>query len=762
MGKGSGVPLKEKPYPKVVYGSIKSNRKQPKSLPNEITIDQILQTLPKEVFETSNFRSFTSLLITILFIGLSITFINLVPSYLYPIGWMLMGASVTGLMVIGNDCIHKTFSNNSLVNSIIGTIVMLPLLYPFQSYKISEKNNTANKNKMEQFEINAIDNKSSNQDSYFRTWATGKFFWILSIINWAEKYFSVKNLSDKQDKSKAFASIVIVYIFGFIFFPMMIKFVGVSGFLNYWFAPWLILHFLLSTASLLPSIPFYEEIQQAAIADKNKKQNYLVHITYPQWFEFIVKDINFSLPRQIAVTIPHYNLRKAYQAFKKSWGEYIYECTFEMELFKELINRSQDFSNQIFSPFDVAPLVPKQPVDAPASTRPSRTVKEFLKAINWLHFGLLIGTPIIAIYGMLTVSLTWKTFVWTFIYYHMTGMGITAGYHRLWSHRAYSAKAPLRAALLIFGAGAVEGSCRWWCRDHRAHHRYIDTEKDPYSAHYGFWWSHFGWLMMKQDPKKIGRANIDDLNADPWIMWQHKNYLKIATFMGFIFPTLVAGFGWGDWAGGYFYSGVLRLVTVQHSTFMVNSLAHYLGDTPYDDNHTPKDSFVTAVLTFGEGYHNFHHEFPSDYRNAYKIYQYDPTKWLINILSYVGLAYNLKTFSDNEIQKGMLQMHEKHIAQKRESIYWGIKKEDLPSMTMEEFDQLVTKQNRKLIIINDNVLDVETFMNDHPGGLSYINMGIGKDATKMFTGEVYGHSNAAKNLLCQFSIATISNEKKDN
>ncbi|KAM9957522.1 hypothetical protein ACTFIR_009629 [Dictyostelium discoideum] len=777
MGKGSGAPLKEKVYPSVMYGNIKPIRKQPKSLPKELTIDQILQSLPKEVFETSNFKSACSLLITILFIGLSATFITLMPSYLTPIGWMLMGASVTGLMVIGNDCIHKTFSKNPLVNSIIGTIVMLPLLYPFQSYKISEKNNAEKKSTAvangEQFKINA--HTTTESTNPIRQWATGKFFWILSIINWAENYFSTKNLSDKKDKTKAIVSIAIVYIFGFIFFPMMFKFVGVSGFLNYWFAPWLILHFLLSTASLLPSIPFYEELQVASKLDKsnnndnnnnnNKKssevEKYLVHITYPQWFEFIVKDINFSLPRQIAVSIPHYNLRKAYNSFKKSWGEYIYECTFETELFKELIIRSENFSNEIFSPFDSAPLVPDQEKKAEATAeavsngRTSRTVKEFLKSINWLHVIILIGIPFIGLYGLINVECSLKTFIWSFIYYHFTGMGITAGYHRLWAHKAYSAVLPVRILLLLFGAGAVEGSCRWWSRDHRAHHRYLDTDKDPYSASLGFWHSHFIWLMFKQDPKKIGRANIDDLNADPWVMWQHKHYIKIATFMGLVFPTLVAGLGWGDWAGGYFYSGVLRLVTVQHSTFLVNSLAHYLGDSPYDDEHTPKDSVVTAILTFGEGYHNFHHEFPNDYRNAYKFYQYDPTKWLISTMYYLGLAYDLKTFSKNEIEKGMIQMHQKHLDAKKQSIYWGINKEDLPSMTIDEFNNLVEKENKKLMIINKTVLDVESFVNDHPGGLAYIKMGIGKDATSMFTGEVYSHSNAAKNLLCQFSIAKI-------
>ncbi|KAF2076011.1 hypothetical protein CYY_002671 [Polysphondylium violaceum] len=755
MGKGSGAPLtSRKVYPPVMYGKInKLIRKSPKPLPSTVSLDDIIKSLPKEVFEKSMFKSTCSLILTIFFIACSIVFLSKVPSYLYPIGWMLMGASVTGLMVIGNDCTHKSFSKSSIVNSIVGTIVMLPLLYPFQSYKISEKNMTN-----EHFvEINA----QVARKNPVRQWATGKFFWILSIINWAEKYFSVKNLVDRKEKIKAVASIVGVYVFGFIFFPIMVKFFGISGFLNYWLAPWLILHFLLSTASLLPSIPFLEELQQL---NQTEKTNYLVHITYPKWFEFIVKDINFALPRHIALSIPHYNLRKAYESFKKNWGEYIYECTFETELLKELLNRSQTFSNEIFSPFDTTPFVPSSKVaqDIQIDTS-SRSTIDFLKNINWLHVFILGGTPVLGALGAFyfKVPLIKPTFIWSVIYYYATGIGITLLYHRALSHKSFTPSNPLKVVFLFLAAGAVQGSARWWCRDHRAHHRYTDTDKDPYSAHFGFWWSHLGWLLVKQNPDKIGRANIDDLNQDEWIRWQHRHYIKIALFMAVVFPTLVAGLLWGDWMGGYLYAGIIRLVAVHHSTFMVNSLAHYLGETPFDDNHTPKDSVITALLTFGEGYHNFHHEFPQDYRNAIKFYQYDPTKWLINLFYYCGLLTDLKTFSNNEIQKGMIQMVQKRIDSRKGSVFWGAKREELPSMDKEEFDSLV-KQGQKLIIINDFVHDVKDFINDHPGGTGYINMGIGKDATEMFHGAVYGHSNAGKNLLCQFRIANFINDKKEN
>jgi len=336
----------------------------------------------------------------------------------------------------------------------------------------------------------------------------------------------------------------------------------------------------------------------------------------------------------------------------------------------------------------------------------------------------------------------------------MTGVGITAGYHRLFAHRAYKARQPFKFIIMMLGSGAVEGSVRWWCRDHRAHHRYTDTNKDPYNAGHGFWYSHIGWMLMKQDPTNIGRASIEDLNQDPWIRWQHKYYIYIALFMGVLFPTLIAGLFWGDWAGGYFFAGVLRLCFVHHSTFMVNSLAHYLGTSSYADDHTPRDSIVTAVLTLGEGYHNFHHEFPQDYRNAIRFYQYDPTKWTIRLLSYIGQTYDLKKFPENEVQKGQIQMRQKMLDKMKKRVDWGLSPEELPLVTREVFDE-VMNEGYKLVVIDNIVHDVTDFIDEHPGGKPILDTHVGKDATRQFNGEVYMHSNGAHNLLSQMRVGRV-------
>jgi len=379
----------------------------------------------------------------------------------------------------------------------------------------------------------------------------------------------------------------------------------------------------------------------------------------------------------------------------------------------------------------------------------------FLKSLNWTHVTILGGVPLIALYGAFTTQLVWNTLMWSLFYYYLTGMGITAGYHRLWAHRGYEATFPVRLGLCLLGAGSVQGSIRWWCRDHRGHHRYTDTEKDPYSAHHGFWWSHIGWMLFKQDPAKLGAAGIQDLLADPIIRWQHKHYPYIAMYMAFILPTCVAGFGWGDWRGGFFYGGMARLVFVHHATFLVNSLAHYWGDITYDDRHTPRDSIITALLTFGEGYHNFHHEFPSDYRNAIKIYQYDPTKWTIYFLSLFGLTYNLNRFSNNEIQKGRILISQKKLDNEKSKLDWGVSLDELPELTIEQFFNKCDKDNEQLILIDGVVHDISTFASQHPGGEMLIRSGVGKDMSKEFGGKVYDHSNAAHNLLATLRVGKI-------
>ncbi len=137
------------------------------------------------------------------------------------------------------------------------------------------------------------------------------------------------------------------------------------------------------------------------------------------------------------------------------------------------------------------------------------------------------------------------------------------GYHRLWSHRAYNASFPLQLFLLAGGTSAVQGSCYWWARAHRSHHRHTDTDLDPYNSSRGFLWSHIGWMIFKSKFHP-GPSDVSDLRRDQLIQWQHRHYLVLLVIFGLVLPIAVAGFLFDDWMGGICFAGALRLTIAHH------------------------------------------------------------------------------------------------------------------------------------------------------------------------------------------------------
>jgi len=360
--------------------------------------------------------------------------------------------------------------------------------------------------------------------------------------------------------------------------------------------------------------------------------------------------------------------------------------------------------------------------------------------INWVHCGMLVIPPTMAICGALTTTLRWQTMLLSVILYFWAGMGITGGYHRLWSHKSYSATFAVRLFLMIGAATAFEGSCKWWSRNHRAHHRYTDTDKDPYNARRGFLYSHLGWMVVKQKASSVGYADITDLNRDPMILWQHRYYAQLALGVGVALPVLIASL-WGDPWGGLFYACMARIVFVHHATFFVNSLAHSFGDKTFSDHHTAFDSFITAILTLGEGYHNYHHEFPQDYRNGVRFYHYDPTKWFVVFLSWFGLTYNLKWISKEDISKARLQMKQRQLDTEKAQIEYGERFQLLPEMSWEEIKKQCTEKGECLVVIQDIVHDVKNFVHEHPGGRQTLLNYVGTDATSLFNGTTTANNN---------------------
>ena len=257
-----------------------------------------------------------------------------------------------------------------------------------------------------------------------------------------------------------------------------------------------------------------------------------------------------------------------------------------------------------------------------------------------ISIGALIGVPLFGFsYGY-----SWLDWTMFGILYVMTGLGITVGYHRLMAHRSFDCPNWIKTGFLIVGGWALENSAFKWAADHIRHHAHTDQEYDPYNAQRGFWYSHCGWLFFTDghaDEKYASR-----LRQDPVVMWQHRYYLPIV--LSGLGLTFVVGFLYNGWMGGlgcFLLAGVGRTFAVLNSTFCINSICHLWGRQPHGQANSSRDSWLVSLVTFGEGYHNYHHTYQSDYRNGPRWYNFDPSKWLIFMLSKMGLASSLRIVS---------------------------------------------------------------------------------------------------------------------
>lgn len=288
--------------------------------------------------------------------------------------------------------------------------------------------------------------------------------------------------------------------------------------------------------------------------------------------------------------------------------------------------------------------------------------------INWTNMLLFTITPACAItlvplYGYFY---GYDLFEWAAFLLMMgfCGLSITAGYHRMWSHKAYKAHPVLRVIFALGGACALQNSIFHWASDHRRHHQHVDdNDRDPYSAGRGFWFSHIGWILRRYESGYTDFSNIKDIQNDPVAAWQHRNYLTLVLATNIGLPALI---GWlhGDVLASLLLAGLLRLVLSQHVTYLINSIAHMWGKQTYSDKSSARDNPVLALFTYGEGYHNYHHTFQWDYRNGIRWWHYDPTKWTIRLLSLVGLARDLKRCNPHQIEKARLEMQYRHATER--------------------------------------------------------------------------------------------------
>ena len=253
--------------------------------------------------------------------------------------------------------------------------------------------------------------------------------------------------------------------------------------------------------------------------------------------------------------------------------------------------------------------------------------------VNWVS-----SIPMFLIHGLCLLAVftgvTWKALALCFVLYFGRMWFITAGYHRYFSHRSYKTSRAFQFVLAFGGGSAAQKGALWWASHHRDHHRFSDTERDVHSPLKGFWWSHIGWILCDKY-KGWDPDSIKDFNKFPELRFITKHdwippwTVAIASYLIAGWPGLIVGFFWST-------------VLLWHGTFTVNSLAHVMGRRRYATTDTSRNSALIALWTGGEGWHNNHHYYQAAARNGFFWWEYDPTYYVLKVLSWFRIVRDLK------------------------------------------------------------------------------------------------------------------------
>ncbi|KAI4528276.1 hypothetical protein K525DRAFT_291292 [Schizophyllum commune Loenen D] len=373
---------------------------------------------------------------------------------------------------------------------------------------------------------------------------------------------------------------------------------------------------------------------------------------------------------------------------------------------------------------------------------------------NAIFFSLTHIAALIGVYYYPPTAMPWQTLVFAFLTWQLADFGITMGYHRLYSHRAYRAALAVRVVLALLGTIAFQGSIKWWCLRHRLHHRFTDDPvQDPYAATRGLFYSHMGWIFYKPIYERIGLVDRQDLDSDP---------VPLAVSLGFVAPSLI-GMLWSDPMGSYIWAGLVARLFIWHCTFLVNSLAHWDGLQPYSDENTSRGNLILALLTGGEGNHNFH-TFPHDYRSGPSYLDWDPTKWIIAALHRLGYVKGLRRARDADLRAALAHMqlkghHDHETSDEEDEEPWNG-----PVWSVADLKDKAS-QGTCLLIIEGYVVDATAYLGEHPGGASILRKYAFSskreetvDATWAFEGGLNNHSWPARRGMRELRVAKFNVE----
>lgn len=262
---------------------------------------------------------------------------------------------------------------------------------------------------------------------------------------------------------------------------------------------------------------------------------------------------------------------------------------------------------------------------------PARGADEQIDWIKSIPFILMHLAPL----GAIWTGFTWGDVVLCVALYVIRMFFITAGYHRYFSHRSYRLDRGMQFLMAFGGATAVQKGPLWWAVHHRTHHRTSDTDDDPHASHRGLWWSHVAWILCnKYDATPEDK--IKDFARFPELRWLNRYHVVPPLLLA------IACYAWGG-ASALFIGFFLSTVLLWHGTFSINSLTHRWGRRRYDTTDTSKNSFLLALITLGEGWHNNHHYYQSTANQGFFWWELDISYYVLKVLSWVGLAHDLRT-----------------------------------------------------------------------------------------------------------------------
>ncbi|TMW52736.1 hypothetical protein DOY81_002186 [Sarcophaga bullata] len=284
---------------------------------------------------------------------------------------------------------------------------------------------------------------------------------------------------------------------------------------------------------------------------------------------------------------------------------------------------------------------------------------QFKAPLKWHNIISIIAAHIICLVCLLTFPLSklrLPTLLWAFFMGGVAGFGVTGGAHRLWTHRSYKANLPLRIILMICFSAAGQNSLYDWVRDHRVHHKYSETDADPHNSNRGFFFAHVGWLMMHKHPEVLRRGrqiDMGDILADPVIRFHEKYFIPLKIIFCFLLPTAIPIYFWGDeFKYAFMTQCVFRYILSLNFTWSVNSAAHMWGTRPFDKRINPSENVYVSLIAMGEGWHNYHHVFPWDYKAAeLGQYLFNFTTMVLDGFAKIGWCWDMKQPTKELVQR---------------------------------------------------------------------------------------------------------------